>query len=159
MSKSAVITVGRGRGFVVEGTFARYVVTPSWCLPRHEEDDRVKSKLEGFRLATDRLLWAAADPLRIFRNPPTPNWADLPPYACRPMKKPIYKILGALGEKASLSASCVFVDPISDVAVLSSPGDCEYDDEDSSDHYVALTSSVSPLATLSASAIRSTSAA
>jgi len=36
-AKSAVITVGSGRGFVIEHGHDRYVVTAAHCLPRNNK--------------------------------------------------------------------------------------------------------------------------
>jgi hypothetical protein len=57
--------------------------------------------------------------------------------------KPYPRLLGKLGERPEVSALCLFLDPITDIAVLSSPGD--YDREDA---YQALTTSVSPCGSL-----------
>jgi hypothetical protein len=116
--KSAVVTVGIGRGFVVEGTRSipaaggypslhvreRYVVTAAHCLsnvpPCH-------SAMEDWE--------------RTY-----PDW------------------LGPLGAPPSVPAVALFVDPISDIAVLGSP-DNEYDEE-GAEAYDAFISSCSVMA-------------
>lgn len=82
LAKRAVITVGPGRGFVVEGpreTF--HVITVSHCLP-HLPPPNPAPHLEE----------------RTYTN-----------------------LLGRVGESPSVSAECLFVDPIADIAVLGEP--------------------------------------
>jgi hypothetical protein len=54
-------------------------------------------------------------------------------------------MLGAMGERPTISAQCIFVDPIANIAILSSPGDAEYRDEVDHERYEALTNSVAAL--------------
>jgi hypothetical protein len=80
-SKGTILTVGEGRGFVVEHKYERLIVTAAHCLPHLPPADR-----------------AAYD------------WE-----LCYP------KLLGALGQKPSVMAQCLFANPVDDVAVLGSP--------------------------------------
>ena len=79
-AKRAVITVGKGRGFVVQAGGNRLVVTAAHCLP------------------------------------------SLPPAArFSPEDRTYFCLLGRLGEKPTIATECLFVDPVSDIAVLGSP--------------------------------------
>lgn len=107
-AKSAVVSVGDGRGFVVNGRKHlngppdRLVVTAAHCLP------------------------------------------SLPPcHGASYSAERTYKaLLAALGRKPAVFAECLFADPISDIAVLGSPGDLELSDQ--ADAYEALMESVTP---------------
>jgi hypothetical protein len=81
-AKAAIITVGDGRGFLVEARQTRLVVTAAHCLPH--------------------------------LPPPPPAWYT--------HERTYRKLLGPLGADAPLIwAECLFVDLISDLAVLGEP--------------------------------------
>ena len=80
--KNAILTVGCGRGFVIEGRCARYVITAAHCLPVAPE--MMSAHLE--------------------------DWTYL-------------RVLGKLNDEPSICAECLFVDPISGIAVLACPDD------------------------------------
>ncbi len=103
-AKRAVVTVGGGRGFVVQGEFARYIITAGHCLPF---------------------------------IPPCISLSNLE-------ERTYQALLGPLGERQSVSAECIFVDPISDIAVLASPDNQEMSEQ--ADAYEAFTEASSILA-------------
>jgi trypsin-like peptidase len=81
-AKRAVIAVGRGRGFVVEGSRGKLcVITAAHCLP------------------------------------------PLPPAhpGSHPQERTYENLLGRIGESPTVSAECLFVDPVADIAVLGEP--------------------------------------
>lgn len=80
-ARRAVVTVGDGRGFIVENADARLIVTAAHCLPHFPP---------------------CASPSFVSER----TYVDL---------------VGALGSRPSTWAECLFVDPISDLAVLGSP--------------------------------------
>jgi hypothetical protein len=89
-AKRSILSVGDGRGFVVDGAFGQhFVITAAHCLPT---------------------------------VPPPHLGRDRDEYTFE-------KLLAPLGEKPSVSAECVFVDTIADIAVLSAPWESPYDPE------------------------------
>jgi len=83
LAKRAVIAVGIGRGFVVEGSREKLcVITAAHCLPR-------------------------LPPVK-----PTPY---------DPEEVTYHNLLGRLGEPQTVSAECLFADPLADIAVLGEP--------------------------------------
>lgn len=88
----AVVTVGHGRGFVVEGInfiggLERYVITAAHCLPKSKGGQRLP-----------------------------------PPHGSSYTEERTYKkLLAPLGKKPSVWCECLFVDPIADIAVLGTP--------------------------------------
>jgi hypothetical protein len=97
--KSGVISVGHGRGFVVEGAGERLVITAAHCLPS------LPPALPSFGLGL----------------PPA-----LPPFGL--VARTYGPILARRGEEPHAWAVCRFVDPIADIAVLSSPDNPHADD-------------------------------
>lgn len=97
--KSAVITVGHGRGFVVERAGERLVITAAHCLPS------IPPALPAVGFALSPALPAFGLELHTFG----------PLLACR-------------GEEPRAWAVCRFVDPIAGIAVLGSPGNPHADD-------------------------------
>jgi hypothetical protein len=88
-AKGAIVKVGDGRGFVVEGTRRRrYVITAAHCLPH-------LPPAHPFSYTEERTYHA---------------------------------LLGTLGAEATVSAECVFVDPVTDIAVLGEPDNQTYFD-------------------------------
>jgi hypothetical protein len=77
----AVVKVGDGRGFVIEGERERYIITAAHCLPH---------------------------------LPP----AHAASYA---EERHYFGLVGPLGGDASIAVQCLFVDPVSDLAVLGEP--------------------------------------
>jgi hypothetical protein len=128
--KSATITVGDGRGFVVQGTSdeyatGRYVVTAAWCLSHLTTTD--VSRLGRF----DLILQAFVNPAAINTPPPSPLYSI---QGALNAKRPV---LGVLGEKPTVCATCIFLDLKTGIVVMSSHQDREA--------YDALTASVAPL--------------
>lgn len=97
--RAAIITVGPGRGFLVEALRERMVITAAHCLPH---------------------LPAALSDERTYHT-----------------------LLGTLGAEPTVSAECLFVDPIGDLAVLGCP-DSQMED-DASDAYLNFVDSGSAL--------------
>ena len=92
----AVLRVGDGRGFVVErrshlGWNERIVITAAHCLPR--------------------------------LPPPYEHLLQLPtPHPARYLDEETYQhLLGPLGIEPTVWATCLFLDPVADIAVLGSP--------------------------------------
>jgi hypothetical protein len=102
-ARRAVITVGDGRGFILNSSQGRYVVTAAHCLPQLPEPP------------------AFDDITQTYRN-----------------------LLGPLGSVPSVSASCLFADPVADIAVLGSPDEQEMYEE--ADAYTRLLGSLEALA-------------
>jgi hypothetical protein len=98
----AVVTVGDGRGFVVECSDQRYVITAAHCLPHL-------------------------------------------PRACSFdfSERTYFPLLARLGEKPTIAAECCFVDPFSDIAVLTSPDDQAL--SDAARHYEKWIEALAPL--------------
>jgi hypothetical protein len=116
--RNAVIRVGDGRGFVVErphhlGIMERIVITAAHCLPR--------------------------------LPPPFEHLLALPtPHPARYLDEETYqRLLGPLGAEPTVWATCLFVDPIADIAVLGRPDNQELSDE--ADDYDALVENLQPL--------------
>jgi hypothetical protein len=137
---SAVIRVADSRGFVVEGTEARYVVASANQLPfsptyyAHKSEANTKHE----PLAR-RILRVIDDPLAAVGRPapekpppfPGPDWAHP-------------NLLGSLGRLPHVWASCLLLDPFGGIAILGSP----FGEGIKREHvnaYDALTSSVLPL--------------
>jgi hypothetical protein len=97
---AAVVTVGLGRGFVVEGRGlwdrpARYIITAAHCLPERPDGQKLP-----------------------------------PPHGGSYTEERIYaNLLAPLGEQPSVWCECLFVDPIADIAVLGAPDNQELSDE------------------------------
>jgi hypothetical protein len=121
-----------------EGTLARYVITSANRLPfsptHHVYKPEEKENKKRQRLA-DRLLTVM--PTGGTRQTGTATGAVA---AFPRAQRPCPQLLGRLGEKPEVSALCLFLDPINELAILGSPGDYEQEDA-----YEALTASVSPL--------------
>ncbi len=101
----AIIRVGDGRGFIVQGKKSRYVITAAHCLP-------------------------FLPPCCVSSHTDERTYADL---------------LGTLdNEERSVSAECVFADPIGDIAVLGPPDSQELCEE--AEAYDALVDAVEPMA-------------
>jgi hypothetical protein len=118
----AVITVGDGRGFLIEGRHDKLVVTAAHCLGQIE-------------------LWtkpaADAEP-RVMTNLP-------PAHSMSYLEERTYRdLLAPLGDKPRVWAECLFVDPIADIALLGPPDGQELSDE--YDRYMALIEEREPLA-------------
>jgi hypothetical protein len=96
-STNAVIRVGGGRGFIFDHDGCRYVVTASHCLTRPMAIRRVVDD----------------DDEGAVLPPPMPGmyWQE----------RTYPSLLGPLGGECSISAECLFVDPIADIAVLGQP--------------------------------------
>ena len=86
--ETAVVTVGEGRGFIVDALDQRLVITAAHCLPH-------------------------------LPSAPPGSWEET------------YRdLIGPLnGSKPKVSVECLFVDPISDIAVLGCPDDQSLFDE------------------------------
>jgi Trypsin-like peptidase domain len=127
MSPASVVKVGNGRGFVIVN---RAKVPP---LKAHQK--RLPRGISSFRFAEHRLIVTAAHCL--------PN---MPPgQPSFPHERTYPSLLGALGGSCDGSrnrvwAECLFVDPISDVAILGCPDEQELGDE--ADAYHALVDGV-----------------
>jgi hypothetical protein len=80
-AQAAVVTVGAGRGFVMQTAHERLILTTARCLPHLSSPD------------------AGSD----FRD------------------RTFFDLLGPLQSDPAVSAECLFVDPIADVAVLGGP--------------------------------------
>ena len=94
---SAILRVGDGRGFVVEHEGHRYVITAAHCLTR---------------------------PMMIWRDIDAGNEAaELPPPvpAMDWPERTYPDLLGPLGGECRVYAECLFVDPVTDIAVLGQP--------------------------------------
>jgi hypothetical protein len=87
-----------------------------------------------------RILNVIADPLAAVGRPAPPR-EERPRFPGLDSAYP--DLLGRIGREPHVSASCLFLDPISDIAILSSPGG-EISKE-RVDAYEALTASVVPL--------------
>ena len=97
---AAVVTVGTGRGFVVEGRGlwdqpARCIITAAHCLPERPDGQKL---------------------------PPPHGFSDL-------SDRTYANLLAPLGEQPSVWCECLFVDPIADVAVLGTPDNQGLSDE------------------------------
>src|SRR4051794_31743713 len=104
MDKRAVVRVGDGRGFVVQGEHGRYVITAAHCLPH---------------------------------LPPCLTFSGT-------QERTYEKLIGTLNEEPpAVWAECVFVDPISDLAVLGPPDGQDLFEEARS--YEALVERAAPL--------------
>lgn len=101
--KSGVITVGHGRGFVVEGASERLVITASHCLP----------------FLPPALPSAGLDALEVLRRFGRMETIEERTYG---------PLLARRGEQPRAWAVCRFVDPIADIAVLGSPDNPHADD-------------------------------
>src|SRR5271156_6016122 len=100
----SIVTVGEGRGFVIEWQAQ---------LPPRSARHRVSRRTEASaRTITHRLILTAAHCLPFF--PPCHPAS----YTCEHTYR---TLLGPLGEKPQVWAACLFADPISDIAVLGSP--------------------------------------
>jgi hypothetical protein len=97
--KSGVITVGHGRGFVVESAGERLVITAAHCLPS------LPPALPSFGLALPPALPSFGLEARTYGP-----------------------LLARRGEEPIAGAVCRFVDPIADIAVLGSPDNPHADD-------------------------------
>jgi hypothetical protein len=137
---SAVIRVADSRGFVVEGTEARYVVASTNQLPFSPTYHGYKSEPnKQHEPLARRFLRVINDPLAAVGRPapeepprfPGPDW----PYG---------EVLGRLGRRPHASASCLFLDPIGGIAILGAPGG-EFVHRQEVDAYKELTNSVLPL--------------
>ena len=89
MDKRAVVRVGSGRGFVVQGERERYVITAGHCLPH---------------------------------LPPCLTFSET-------QERTYENLIGTLNEESTVWTECVFVDPISDLAVLGSPNGQDLSEE------------------------------
>lgn len=88
---ASMVTVGKGRGFVVQAKEERAIITAAHCLPR---------------------------------------WPVVPP--CWPtayINRTYEELVGPLEQAPEVSAECMFVDPVADLAVLFSPDPVWYRDE------------------------------
>ncbi len=99
----AVITVGSGRGFVVQGANDRLVITAAHCLPH-------LPPAMAFSLTEERTYAA---------------------------------LLAPLGQPPAVTTECLFVDPVSDIAVLGPPDNQELWEE--CEAYCALLETAEPL--------------
>lgn len=141
--QSNLITVGKGYGFFVAGNSTKYIVTASDLLPWHEEVEI--PKLRGLKGLANRASRAAFNFSDIFKIPMPPDVHALPPFIWRSFQGSIYNLIGPKGQKPTIAASCVFVDPISGLAVLSSPDGNDYDYAENFERYAELANSVQPL--------------
>ncbi|MFL5287947.1 MAG: serine protease [Rhodopila sp.] len=88
--KHAIVTVGGGRGFIVEGKDdIRFIITAGHCLPQ----------------LPDSFPAAGTD------------------------ERTYHRLIGRLDAEPTISAECIFVDPVSDVAVLAAPDSQEFSTE------------------------------
>jgi len=133
--RSATVMVGDGCGFVVEGKSGRYVITAAGCLPVLSSEKT--SNVRGFALVADRVLKAIADPGTIAR--PTPPDPTVLASLNAALRYPFRCLLGLRHVEPTVSAQCIFLDAITGVAVLGSPGGSE------NDAYRSFTNSVPPL--------------
>jgi hypothetical protein len=102
----SVIRVGEGRGFLVEGTSDRLIITAAHCLP-------------------------------FF--PPCMSFSHL-------HERTYQQLLAPIGAEPTVWAECLFVDPISDLAVLGPP-----DSQELSDQWEQYDSLIEPLNPISVS--------
>jgi trypsin-like peptidase len=116
--RNAVMRVGDGRGFVVErsnhlGVGERIIITAAHCLPR--------------------------------LPPPYEHLLALPtPHPARYLDEETFqRLLGPLGDEPTVWATCLFVDPIADIAVLGQPDNQALSDE--AEAYDALVENMQPL--------------
>lgn len=148
--KASTIRVGKGRGFVVEGSLSdigiRYVITVGSCLPvRGEIDSEISNvrQVAPWEKVAGRVLTRISNTLDAVQNPipPEPMW---PPLTWD--RKPCRNLLGQLeDEHLKISARCIFYDPISNLAVLGAPDDEEYQRISQEEAFKELTHSVTPL--------------
>lgn len=146
----STICVGKGRGFVVEGSLSdigiRYVITAGSCLPVSEEFDSEISnsrQVAPWEKVAGRVLTRISNTFDAVQNPvpPKPTW---PPLTWH--KKPCRNLLGQLEDAhPKISARCIFYDPIANLAVLGSPDDEEYQRFSQEEAFKKLTHSVTPL--------------
>jgi hypothetical protein len=112
--KSATITVGDGRGFVVQGKHNRYIVTCASRLPYsptyHVYDPE---KYKKPPLSLSRIAINIADKIFSMGVPPAPPPEPPSSWTRRPVP-----LLGHLGEKPNVPARCLYLDPINDLAIL-----------------------------------------
>jgi hypothetical protein len=114
----AVLRIGDGRGFVVEmrhhlGWNDRIIITAAHCLPR--------------------------------LPPPYEHLLQLPtPHPARYLDEETYQcLLAPLDAELTVWATCLFVDPIADIAVLGQPDNQELSDQ--ADAYDALVDALEPM--------------
>lgn len=144
-AKNAIIRVGNARGFVVQSSQYRYVITAAHCLPCSTDQTYESDEPKRPDGLADRLLRVIDDPLAVLGRPaPQPPWS---PFAWASVYHPCRRLLGPLGGKPVVSAHCLFWDAISDLAILGLPGRGygDYQGNEEEDAYVALTNAVTPL--------------
>lgn len=78
-------------------------------------------------------------------RPPIPEPQCWPPLSWHSRKHPIPRLLAPFGKKPAVAAQCIFLDPISGLAVLESPRYSEYRGHEEGKAFEALMASVSPL--------------
>jgi hypothetical protein len=121
----AILRVGDGRGFVVArrgylNREERVIITAAHCLPR---------------------LPAPYEHLLALPTPHPARYTEEETYQ---------RVLGPLGRKRTVWASCLFVDPMADIAVLGQPDNQELSDE--ADAYDQLVENMTTLAVADAPA-------
>ena len=103
--EAAMVTVGSGRGFVVEARRRMPPMPPLELLP----------------FVANRLVITAAHCLPFL--PPAHPFAY-------PQERTYSTLLGRLDAEPTAAAECLFIDPIADLAVLGAPdGQADYDDD------------------------------
>jgi hypothetical protein len=133
---------------VVQGTVGRYVITAAHCLPNpfYRAYEPPPGHVPEPRSPLQRAISRGVDRLsRVFESPPVfeePPWA---PFLWKSPANPSENALGPLGQKPSVWAQCIFMDPIVDLAVLASPGACDFDARRKEEGYDALVNSTVPL--------------
>ena len=144
---SSILSVGTGRGFVVEGSLAeyglRYVITSGSCLPISgiKKDPPASEELTGFDKVANKVFATIADPMAAMGRP-APTIEVWPPLTWE--REACENIIGTLGaEIQPVDAQCIFYDPICNLAVLGSPSNREYERQDREEAYKKLVGSVS----------------
>src|ERR1700730_8096016 len=150
--KLTVLNVGDvGLGFVVEGTYSRYVITAVSCLPCSSDRDWYDPDERDKYYKPTRLDHAVESVFKGFERlghvlrPPIPEPQCWPPLSWHSRKHPIPRLLAPFGKKPAVAAQCIFLDPISGLAVLESPRYSEYRGHEEGKAFEALMASVSPL--------------
>jgi hypothetical protein len=135
--KNAIVKVGDGRGFIVQN---RRELPTSLARVRREIGERLAELNPGLKLSNPGFIYERFVVTAAHCLPHLP-----PAHAGAFYYERTYQLLGRLGDsQPKTRAECVFVDPVADIAVLSTP-DTEQFDEDADAYHDLVTNDVRPL--------------